>query len=168
MPSGFTVQQVRGEWAKASAELERQGRRELRAQLRKIISAETKPARIKLRDATREALPKGGGISHKKGGAAHSMSRWAGVMPSLSIHESGSNVGATVKLGKKGHDFKALNRGRLRHPVFGRRTGPNDWWNQSVESGWWDRAKDLLEPQIRQGVSEALHKYIDDVSRKAG
>lgn len=150
----FVIRQVRGDWAKASAELTKAGRKEFRATLRKIITTETKPARIELREATRAALPKKGGLS-----------RWAGKMPALSVHESGPNIGASIKLGKKGHDFEALNRGRVRHPLFGNR---KHWYMEGIEAGWWDAARSRLEPQVQANVREALKKYIDDVARKAG
>ena len=149
----FTIKAVRGDWAKMAKELEKQGRRDLRKTLRKVLTDATKPARREMRDATRAALPKKGGLS-----------KWAGKMPALTIHESGPSVGATIKLGRKGHDFKALNRGRVRHPLFGNR---DHWYVEGIESGWWDEARKRIEPQVRQSVDEAMHKYIDDVARKA-
>ena len=149
----FTIKAVRGDWAKMAKELEKQGRRDLRKTLRKVLTDATKPARREMRDATRAALPKKGGLS-----------KWAGKMPALTIHESGPSVGATIKLGRKGHDFKALNRGRVRHPLFGNR---DHWYMEGIESGWWDEARKRVEPQVRQSVDEAMHKYIDDVARKA-
>ena len=149
----FTIKAVRGDWAKMAKELEKQGRRDLRKTLRKVLTDATKPARREMRDATRAALPKKGGLS-----------KWAGKMPALTIHESGPSVGATIKLGRKGHDFKALNRGRVRHPLFGNR---DHWYMEGIESGWWDEARKRIEPQVRQSVDEAMHKYIDDVARKA-
>ncbi len=150
----FTVKTVRGQWEKAAKELDKAGKRELRSTLRKIISTETKPARIELREATRAALPKKGGLS-----------RWAGKMPALSIHESGPSIGASIKLSRKGHDMEALNRGRIRHPLFGNR---KHWYVEGGESGWWDAARKRIEPQVRQAVSEGIQKYIDEVARKAG
>lgn len=150
----FTVKTIRGDWAKMQAELEKAGRRELRATLRKIITTETKPARRELRDVTRAALPKKGGLS-----------KWAGKMPALTIHESGPSVGATIKLGRKGHDFKALDRGRVRHPLFGNR---DHWYMEGIDSGWWEEAAKRLQPQVQQAVADGLRKYMDDVARKAG
>lgn len=51
-------------------------------------------------------------------------------------------------------DVPALNRGRLRHPVYGRRRQP--WVVQSVRPGFVDRPFSRLEPKIRKEMLAVL------------
>jgi hypothetical protein len=69
-------------------------------------------------------------------------------------------AGASIRL--KGHasgdprtrDSKALDEGRLRHPVYGRRFKP--WKTTSVRPGFWsDPAKKLVD-DVRDAISRAL------------
>ena len=68
-------------------------------------------------------------------------------------------VGSAKTKGGKERDLRSLNRGRLRHPLFGDR---EHWFNQSVHPGWWD------EP-IEDGVDDIrreLENVLDDIARK--
>jgi len=59
----------------------------------------------------------------------------------------------------KDRDLASLNRGRLRHPLYGNR---KHWYDQQVSPGWWDEP--LLEsaPQAREEIVKAL----DDVAKR--
>jgi len=52
-------------------------------------------------------------------------------------------------------DLVALNRGYLRHPLFGNR---DFWFEQSVEPGWWDRAMEEGQDDVRRELIEALDR----------
>ena len=46
------------------------------------------------------------------------------------------SFGAWIIQGEGGHDFAAIDRGRLRHPVFGRRAETADWQTQQITKGY--------------------------------
>ena len=62
-----------------------------------------------------------------------------------------------VKLSRGGkHDLAAINRGRLRHPVFGNRGA---WAGQDVEAGTYDRA---IDKHAALALDD-LARVVDDV-----
>lgn len=60
--------------------------------------------------------------------------------------------------GKK-RDLASLNRGRLRHPLYGNR---KHWYDQQVSPNWWD------DPLIKGAtkVRKEIVKSLDDVAKK--
>lgn len=66
----------------------------------------------------------------------------------------GIRVTATSRRGKS-IDLRSLDRGRLRHPLFGNR---RHWYEQTVESRWFTRPMqdnaDTVERELRQAVRE--------------
>lgn len=60
---------------------------------------------------------------------------------------------------KERRDVPVLNRGRLRHPVFGKRR--KAWVDQKVRSGFVDRPVDRLQPEMRREM-QAVLKYVAD------
>lgn len=69
----------------------------------------------------------------------------------------GVRVTATSKKGK-GVDLDKLDRGRLRHPLFGDR---KHWYEQTVPAGWFTR------PMARNAdnVEQELRKAVDEIDR---
>jgi hypothetical protein len=80
------------------------------------------------------------------------------------VRLAGTNPGvrltASAKTGRgKQRDLASLNRGRLRHPLYGNR----EWWfDQEVKKGFWD------EPLIDESdaVRAELVKVLDDIAGK--
>ena len=54
-------------------------------------------------------------------------------------------------------DVASLNRGRLRHPLFGNR---KHWYDQAVKPGFWDDAMKRGEGETRRLVVAALDAAI--------
>lgn len=78
------------------------------------------------------------------------------------IKETAHTADVTVRVHGQGRKERrmvpALNRGRLRHPLYGNR----DWWfDQRVRSGFVDRPADRLMPEaVRQ--MRAVISYVAD------
>lgn len=80
------------------------------------------------------------------------------------VRLAGSNPGvrlaATAKTPRdKQRDLKSLNRGRLRHPLYGNRGW---WYDQDVKKGFWD------EPLIdaSAAVERELIKVLDNIAKE--
>lgn len=56
-------------------------------------------------------------------------------------------------------DVPALNKGKLRHPVYGKRK--KAWVEQKVRSGFVDRPVDGLAPDVRREMQSVI-KYVAD------
>lgn len=59
-------------------------------------------------------------------------------------------------------DVPALNRGVLRHPVYGRRS---NWVAQKVRSGFVDRPADRLAPDIRREMNAVVDYIADQITK---
>ena len=133
---------------------------EYRAFAAKLKGAEKSVARSlrkRLRDAGKplaqgvvedgpEGLPSGGGLAdwlrQSKGAVSMTQSR------------------LEIKLSRGGkHDLNVINRGTLRHPLYGNR---RVWVAQSVEAGTYDKAFDKHAEQALPEVARAL----DDIMRE--
>ena len=65
-----------------------------------------------------------------------------------------------IKLSRGGkHDLGAINRGRLRHPLYGNR---RVWVGQSVEAGTYDKAFDKHAEQ----ALPAIERVLDDIMKE--
>jgi hypothetical protein len=80
------------------------------------------------------------------------------------VRLAGSNPGvrltasAKTRRGKQ-RDLVSLNKGRLRHPLYGDR----EWWfDQEVKKGFWDEP--LLDES--DAVREELVKVLDNIARE--
>ena len=84
--------------------------------------------------------------------------------PQVSIRGQSKDT-LTVELRLKGqrspHDFKSLDRGTLRHPMWGRRTGA--WAAQDVPAGEYTEAFSAQSDTVRR----AILTEIKDVTREA-
>lgn len=134
--------------------LDRIATNKMQASLNKALRAATKETRKELKQAPLNALPKGGGLN-----------KWAARTPTIRIQIKGRTQGVSIRLKRTGHDMAALNRGRLRHPVFygdvaraqGRKRA---WVTQPVPARWWDAAKAAQGPQIIDEVTATLKAAI--------
>jgi len=102
-----------------------------------------------IKDSAIEHLPKRGGLN-----------RWvAAAKVRTSIRRSPRSAGITFVVSRNSihgkTDMDAINRGRLRHPVFGNR---RKWVVQAVEPGFGDKA---LQGPIADDFRDAAHKAID-------
>lgn len=150
---GFSVTQVKGDIGKEVRKLRTAAERGIRTELRKVVSAESKPARAAIKASAMERLPQRGGLN-----------RFAAVLPAAKTTFTSSSVEMKIAQRKAGHDLKALNAGKVRHPVFGHR----DRWNrtpQEITPGYFDRAVEALSPEVRGRVDAALNAYFDGLNK---
>lgn len=127
--------------------------KELRAGLRKPLPAVT----ARFRAWSVATLPTRGGLG-----------RWAAQSKLTESVKVGSSsvqikVKASRKSLKKESDLKALDRGRVRHPSWGRR-GPTQWHVQLVQPGFFSRPVSEA-PEWDQAVSESLDNAFDHLRR---
>ena len=123
----------------------------LRLRMRAAMRATTANAARAAQAAEIATLPHGGGLGE-----------WvAAAKPSTQILTGPRSAGVRLVQRKTGHDLASLNRGRLRHPVYGNR---KNWVDQQVPSGWWDRALEAYGPAVLAGCQLAM----DETARLAG
>ena len=135
------------DYRKQARKLDDIGTRKLKAAIRREVTQATKPTRVAIKNAARADLPKKGKLN-----------RWAAVTPSAKTRFSGKDSGVTVSMRKKGHDLRALNRGRLRHPLFGNR---NFWFNQDVKPGFFTDTIAADADGIRKRVFDAIDDTVN-------
>lgn len=148
MPVDVTVQGA-DDLARLSRRLKEAGDKDLNRELRKGIQRATKPLKEAAKRSARERLPKRGGLNE-----------WV-AKSKFSVRTSSSQRSARVRLvasrGKT--DERAINRGRLRHPVFGNR---KVWVTQDVTPGWF--TKPMVEGLAP--VQREVLKVMDDITKK--
>jgi hypothetical protein len=125
--------------------------RELRAEIRKPLPVIRKE--IKARAET--TLPRAGGLN-----------RWAaGTKITLQVKMTGRSAGVRIKGGRNSKggrsDIRALDRGRLRHPSWGRR-GRGQWHTQQVIPGFFTRPATEAD-QWRQVCVDAVEKALRSI-----
>lgn len=121
------------------------GEVELKKQMAAKIRLATLPARQAVTREELAVLPKHGGLN-----------QWvAASKPTTRILTGPKTAGVVIRQVKKGHDYRALNRGRLRHPLFGNR---NHWYTQQIPAGWFERPLYALAPAVQAGCVAAMHE----------
>lgn len=123
--------------------LKETGDKELRRDLLRGINRALKPAKAAVKAAALRDLPQGGGLNRVIGTSRiGSRTRTSGRNPAVFL---------TGK--KSGHDLRAIDRGKVRHPVFGNR---NVWVLQDVKPGWWSETLAGQVPTIRREVIDVM------------
>lgn len=128
--------------------LRQAGDKDLQRELYAALNRSTKPLKADAKASAAATLPSRGGLGKRVAKTRMTTKRRTGRNPSVSI---AANPGAVA-------DPKRIDRGRIKHPVFGR--GP--WVLQDVPWGWFTRP-------MHEGASEVrkqLVKAIDDVAAK--
>jgi hypothetical protein len=138
------------DFARLSARLREVGDKGLRRELYKGLNAAAKPAKAAIKPNIRARLPHRGG---------------AGDFVASTLRVTQSNRGGqnprVVIWSKSNHNIGAINRGTLRHPVFGNKSA---WASTSVEPDTFTEPIEAQAPQIRQ----EMEKVIRDVAAKIG
>lgn len=131
--------------------LKQVGDKELRKELFSSLQRATKPTREKVRANLASDLPHRGGL--------------AGIMAAsrLSTRTRAAGRNPAVRIEAKApHDLRAMDRGRIRHPVWGSRAR---WATQSIEPGVFSRPIEDDAPQIRDeiltGLERVALKFLD-------
>lgn len=132
--------------------LKRYGDKDLRKELYTGINRAVKPLSEQVKTDTKNYFPRRYAFELAKSLRIRARRR-AGRDPSVRL------VGQAKTPKGKERDLRSLNRGRLRHPLYGNR---RYWYDQEVSPNWWD------EP-LSQGadvVREEIVGVIDEVGRK--
>lgn len=130
-------------------DLNRVGDGDLKRELLRGLNRATKPLKEAARVSAASTLPRRGGL-----GAWVASAKVTGAN-----RVAGRNVGVRISGKSKGHDLESIDRGLVRHPVFGR---PQSWVAQRVRPGWWS------QPMVEGGdeVRREVLNVLDDVTRR--
>ena len=148
------------------------GDNELRKELLRGIRVAVKPLPVAIKAAAKSDLPSSGGL----GASIARSSITSRTRTSSSSHgEAGVRLigqkereaSKSARRGKKGKakpparylDIASLDRGRLRHPLFGNR---ERWFSQQVKPGFWTNTINERADEIQRDLVQVL----DDVAGK--
>lgn len=130
-------------------DLKQAGATQIRKDLLKGIQRATKPMQRAAKEAARQKLPQRGGLNVFVASSKFS----------TSTRTAGKNPGVAIKVKKSGHDIRAIDRGRLRHPVFGNK---NVWVDQQITPGVFTETFEDGAPSVRKELLDVL----EDVAKK--
>jgi hypothetical protein len=119
----------------------------LRKELLKQIRIAAKPLVQDVRNSAIDTLPARGGLNRQ-------IRKGVGIR----TRAAGKSVGVRI-VAKNRYAIKSMDKGRLRHPVFGNR---DVWVAQSVPAGWFTRPVEAGADDARKGALRA----INDIARK--
>ena len=131
------------------------GRKEILKQLRTEMRKPLPEVRRKIKARALTTLPRSGGLN-----------RWAAsTRITAKIAVTGRAVKVTVKGGRNSSggasDIKALDRGRVRHPSWGRR-GRGQWHIQRVSEGFFT-VPVVESPEWRQACLAAVDRALETI-----
>ena len=140
--------------AEAFAALSKRLRREskqLRTDLQRGIRQATIPLGRRARADLAARTPSAGGLRKKVASAPVSVTQRGG----------GRNVGIRLRLARKGTGLRDLERGRIKHPVYGNR---RNWVTQEIPSveGQWSETIEAGRPKVQA----ELVKVMTQVARR--
>lgn len=132
--------------------LKQVGDRELRLELLKGLREATKPTKEKVKESFKTNLPQRGGLAALISGDAKLTTQ---------NRMAGKNPGVRIKA-RAGHDIKRMDKGRLRHPIYGSR---KKWVTQAIEPGVFSKPIEDDAPQMRDeilaGMERVALKFLD-------
>lgn len=114
----------------------------LRKELLKRIRLAAKPLVQDVRNSAMDTLPAKGGLNRR-------IRTGIGVR----TRAAGKSVGVRI-VAKNRYAIKQMDKGRLRHPVFGNR---EVWVQQSVPPGWFTKPVEAGADDARKGAVEAIN-----------
>lgn len=133
-------------------------RKEILKSVRRTIREPLPGTRKAIKARALRTLPSRGGLA-----------RWvASTRVTAQIKLTASVVRVTIKGGrnssKKRSDVNAIDRGRLRHPSWGRR-GPGQWHNQTVVPGFFTQAVESQSGEFRGAVDRGVTIVTERLNR---
>jgi hypothetical protein len=139
------------DFARLSARLREVGDKGLRRELYKGLNAAAKPAKAAIKPNIRARLPHRGG---------------AGDFVASTLRVTQSNRGgqnpAVIIWSKSNHNIRAINRGQLRHPVYGNK---KVWANTAVEPDTFTEPIESRASQMRQDMEKVIKVVAAKVER---
>jgi hypothetical protein len=145
-----------------AARMRAEGRKDLIRQMGDALAKAADPLKGKIREEASAVMPASGGYkaAFDKSLKFRVQRRGASAQSEVSL--------TTYASGKaERRDIRALNKGNLRHPVFGRsrpgkRKGeriPNPWSVTSIRSGFWDRGTQGAADEVEQRMGEVVQEF---------
>lgn len=129
------------------------GAGDLRKELLAGIRAANKPVIAEIRASARENLPKSGGLAALIASSSYG----------TRTRTSGNSVGVQIRgTSRSVKGLRALNAGRLRHPVFGNRS---TWVEQSVTPGFFSKPIEKSKEELRHGIETVLADIAKRIER---
>lgn len=139
-------------FARLAQALRQIGDKDLRRELYAGINRAVQPLTESVRHATRRYLPDRYADELSKTLRVRARRRTG--------RDPGVSLAGTAKTARgKDRNLRALNRGQLRHPLYGNR---ERWSTQQVSTGWWDEPLSDGADEVRQELVNVL----DDIGRK--
>ena len=130
--------------------------KDLREELRKGQREAFRPLQKKVKENAAAMLPKRGGYNAV-------MARAVKVTVLTKLQGDISVVAHVYASGRKEHrDVAAVNAGRLRHPLFGRR---RHWFTTTVAPRFVHRAVDELPDEVLDKSAEAAERVLEAIAR---
>ncbi|MBM7788851.1 hypothetical protein [Tenggerimyces flavus] len=128
----------------APKEIQREGYR--------ALNSVTAPLKRDAKASALVTLPRRGGLAGKVAGSKFTTKRRGGQNASITI------------VAKGGVDIRAMDKGSLRHPVFGRMWL---WVLQRVKSKWFTRPMEKGAPKVRRELVKAMRQISRKIARAA-
>lgn len=125
---------------------------EIRKALTKTLRQTAKPSVEAVRAKARSTMPAAGGLNEFV----------ATAKIGVRITTSGKGAGMRIVGTKSGHDIHALDRGRLRHPLFGNR---RHWFQQAVPPGFFSETLANEQRELTSKLVVNLREYMGMLSR---
>lgn len=141
------------DFARVSKDLRAIDDKLLRQELYRGINRATKPMKDDAKANARRVLPHRGGLGDFVAKTSLTTRTRGGQNPGVRI------VARKTKKGGKKSDLDRIDRGQVRHPVFGNR---KVWVQQDVTPGWFTKPMERGADPVRRALLDVL----DDVKRK--
>lgn len=141
--------------ARLGRQLRQAGRRDLQRELYRGINAAAKPLDQNIKYAMDQFLPDQY-AAELAASLKTTVKRRGGKNPSVRL------VGKAKTRRGVERDLSSLNRGRLRHPLFGNR---RHWFNQAVRTGWWDHPIIQWRPEFARRVDQVVRDVMQKIEK---
>lgn len=128
------------------------GAKDLRNELNRGATRAIRPVRAEVRRSAKVWLPKRGGLAKQ---IASSTMRTRRVYTTRS---AGISLQVTSK-----HHIGTMNRGIVRHPVFG---DDDTWTTQRINKGWWNEAVRRTAPGARREMQRVIREVAGDLAKR--
>lgn len=143
---------IRGaeDFGRLARDLKQAGRQDLRKELFRALNSSTKPARRAALDGLEDYLPDNYAAELRPGLSISATGR-RGKNPSVRIRAKGR---------RRNRLIGPLNRGRLRHPLFGH----SPWFDQQVKPGWWNDPMQRQADDVRRALVAAMREVASKIA----
>lgn len=127
-----------------------------RKNMKHAIVVATAPARKAVKAELEQIMPKGGGLNEYLAKSQVQVSVLTGA------NSAGVVIRGRTKAGRRDKgQFRLINQGQIRHPVFADKDkAPKEWhWvtQTGLPEGWWERTLGAFDPAVKAGLVEAMN-----------